>query len=61
MTKDDEIAIQRIFLSNLQLAQCKVDDQGRYVYSQEVADYFLKQYDDYTEIIWKKHTNEPYP
>lgn len=57
MTKEDEIAIQRIYIGNLQLVQCKFDEKG-YVYSQEVADYFLKQYEDYTEKIWKKY-NEP--
>jgi hypothetical protein len=53
MTEKDEISIQRILLGNLQQAQCSFDEYGNYVYSQAVADYFLKEYDDYTEKIWK--------
>ncbi len=59
MTKEDEISIQRILLANLHQVQTKFyeDENGvrHYQYSQDIADYFLKAYDDYTKIIWKKH------
>lgn len=57
MTKKDRIDIQRILLGNLQQAQCTFNGNHEYVYSQEVADYFKKQYDDFTEMVWKERNN----
>jgi hypothetical protein len=59
MSEDDEIKIQQILLGNLAQVQTKFfeDEHGNrhYLYSQDIADYFQKAYDDYTKIIWEKH------
>lgn len=59
MSEEDEITIQRILLANLAQVQTKFfEDQNgarHYQYSQDIADYFKKTYDDYTKIIWEKH------
>jgi hypothetical protein len=59
MSKDDEINIQQILLANLYQVQTRFyeDENGvrHYHYSQDIADYFKKAYDDYTKIIWEKH------
>lgn len=54
MTKEDEIKKQRFLIGKLQHIQCAMDTNG-YVYSQEIADQALKEYEEYTEKLWKKY------
>jgi len=59
MSEEDEIIIQRLLMGNVQHVQCTTteDEFGNrvYVYSQDVADFFQKAYEEYTEKIWEKH------